>query len=775
MENLDLSKLYQAIKLYLQVEQDQQASQETLALSAANNYLAINLHRLLAEEKQNVFFSPFSISTALAMLFCGSRAETASELKAVLGYEHAKIEDDKVASAFADVVSSIEQSPEDYVLAMANCLMSQKDFEVKDEYKSLLNDSFKAMLQEVDFRNETEEAVNQVNEWVKEKTHDMIPQLLDSLDESTVILLLNAVYFKGKWLNLFQERATFLQYFYNQGIEDNAKQIDMMHLKEEFPYVEKESFKALQLPYKGDEIAMMVLLPNSRDGLEDLESKLTPDLFRDLKQQMRKVKVELALPKFKLEYSKSLKECFQKMGLNKAFQSGAEFGGISDCEELAVSEIIHKAVLDVNEEGSKAAAATVVSVKLCCITFDPEFIVDHPFIFTIYNTKSDLILFMGRDQQASQETLALSAANNYLAINLHRLLAEEKQNVFFSPFSISTALAMLFCGSRAETASELKAVLGYEHAKMEDDKVASAFADIVSSIEQSPEDYVLAMANCLMSQKDFEVKDEYKSLLNDSFKAMLQEVDFRNETEEAVNQVNEWVKEKTHEMIPQLLDSLDESTAILLLNAVYFKGKWLNLFQERATFLQYFYNQGIEDNAKQVDMMHLKEEFPYVEKESFKALQLPYKGDEIAMMVLLPNSRDGLEDLESKLTPDLFRDLKQQMRKVKVELALPKFKLEYSKSLKECFQKMGLNKAFQRGAEFGGISDCEELAVSEIIHKAVLDVNEEGSEAAAATVVGVMLCCLTFDPEFIVDHPFIFTIYNTKNDIILFMGRVDEL
>ncbi|GFY50434.1 serpin B3 [Trichonephila inaurata madagascariensis] len=318
------------------------------------------------------------------------------------------------------------------------------------------------------------------------------------------------------------------------------------------------------------------------------------------------------------------------------------------------------------------------------------------------------------------ENLAVADANNHLGIHLYKLLAKEDRNVFFSPFSISTALAMLFLELTVKLLKKCEMFLEY-------------------------------------------------------FKAHIQEVDFVNENEKAVKQINEWVNEKTRNMIPELLDSLDPATVLVILNAVYFKGFWLHKFNEKHTFLQYFYNNGDEDNYKQVDMMHLKENFLYVEKESYKALELPYKGEDISMLILLPNTKDGLSNLENSLNSTFIQDLKQGMRKRKVEVALPKFRLEYSKSLKQQFQSLGMNKIFNAEAHLDGINDSKQLLVSEIVHKAVLIVNEEGSEAAAATAVVMMRCSLLMCPEFIVDHPFLFVIYNSKNNLIYFMGRVDEL
>ncbi|XP_035222888.1 uncharacterized protein LOC118195672 [Stegodyphus dumicola] len=758
-------------------------SVETVAVIDANNNLGMNLYQLLAKEGKNTFFSPFSLSAALTMFFCGSEKETSKEIRLAIGYQLGNITEDNIKSAFQQLLSTLEKTPDNYVLNYANSVLSQKGFAVKEEYKWVLQEFFRALILEVDFVIESEKVISHINDWVKNKTNHMIPKLVDSLDPSTVMVILNAVYFKGTWSHKFNEMLTYRQNFYNKGMEDNMKLVDMMHITESFLYSERESFKALQLPYKGDEIAMLILLPKSRNGLKELEKQLSADFFKDLKREMLLKEVDVALPKFRLEYSKSMKETFQELGIRRLFECGAELNRISDAPDLMVSQIIHKAVIVVNEEGTEAAAATLVNVVGFSLTFNPEFIVDHPFAFVIYDTKCDLILFMGKVEElpiesiftSENDAMAVAQANNHLSVNLYRVLSKEDGNVFFSPFSLSTTLAMLFCGSKSNTSEEMREVLGYELANIPDENIKSSFQQLLSLLQKTPDNYILSYANSLLSQKDFNVKEEYKTILEESFKALLMEVDFVHESQKVVSQINDWVKDKTNNMIPQLLDSLDPATVLVILNAVYFKGNWLNKFNEKATFLQYFYNKGIEDNAVQVDMMHLKESFPYFENESYKAVQLPYKGEEIAMLILLPNSRNGLEEVENKLSSNFIQDFKQNMRKTKIELALPKFRLEYSKSMKNAFQELGMKRVFECGADLSGINDSKQLSVSEIIHKAVVVVNEEGSEAAAATAVCVMLCSLSFDPEVIVDHPFAFVIYDTRSDLILFMGRIEEL
>lgn len=356
-------------------------------------------------------------------------------------------------------------------------------------------------------------------------------------------------------------------------------------------------------------------------------------------------------------------------------------------------------------------------------------------------------------------------------MKLHRLLARGDENVFFCPFSLSSALSMLLYGVRGEAATEMRKVLGFEN--IDNDAIACIFQNFISTFEKM-DDYAISYGNALAIRKDFIIKEQYISAIEKYFKADCFQVDFANDSTAAVNRINNWIKEKTQNMITSLLDSLDSQTMMVILNAIYFKGFWMNHFQEKSTFMQYFYNDGEEDNAKLVEMMHLKESFLFTETENFKALKLPYKED-IAMLILLPNARDGLKDLENQITSNFISENKKQMAKEKVEVALPKFRLDYSKNLKEYFNELGMKQIFKCGADYSGFNDSKNLVVSQILHKAVLEVNEQGCEAAAATAVVTTYRAMTFTQEFIVDHPFLFVIYNTSNDLILFMGRVKEL
>ncbi|CAL1301187.1 unnamed protein product, partial [Larinioides sclopetarius] len=373
----------------------------------------------------------------------------------------------------------------------------------------------------------------------------------------------------------------------------------------------------------------------------------------------------------------------------------------------------------------------------------------------------------------------VAEANNYLGLNLFKLLSKEKGNFFISPFSLSAAFAMLFYGAEKETSEEMINVLGYNIAKIKDEELKLSYQKLLDEIEKSPDSYILTVANSVVSQNKFPFREEYKSLLNEFFKACFWEVNFGGEIGKSIQLINEWVSEKTQKMIPKFLKALSPVTVMVLLNAVYFKGFWMNQFNKKETTREKFNIKGKKNNYKKVEMMHIKEGFSFLWNQSYKALELPYKGGDISMLILLPHLADGLEELERSLSYNFLQDLKDNMRKTKVNVAIPKFKIDYSKSLKEAFENLGVRKVFTEAAELGGLTEEPNgLYASDVIHQAVIEVNEEGSEASAATAIPIGRS-LSLPPEFIAafiaDHPFMFIIYSTKNNMILFMGRIVEL
>ncbi|XP_054715316.1 serpin B6-like [Uloborus diversus] len=380
-----------------------------------------------------------------------------------------------------------------------------------------------------------------------------------------------------------------------------------------------------------------------------------------------------------------------------------------------------------------------------------------------------------------EDVKQLATANNYLAFNLYRELTFDSQdNVFFSPFTISSAFGALYFGARGKTSQELKEILGYQEANFMDESVHISFFYYLSEILpkfNSPEN-ILSTACALLVNKNIVLIPEYKFDVQKLYEALVQAVDFKQPS--TMQEINTWVKQRTHGKIDCLMDSADETTAFVLLTAAYFKGAWRMKFDSKNTILKPFYNGGMECRKKDVPTMHLSTTVRYVDsfEKDFQAIELPYKGKHVSMLILLPGSLSAMGEMEDNLSPQNFTTIRRTMYFTKVNISLPKFKVSYSQELSENMKALGAKDIFKPSADFSGMVLTNSSAyLSEVLHKAFIDVNEEGTEAASLTsiITTRMMPGAEDVPEFIVDRPFMFAIIDHKSSMVLFLGRVNSL
>nr|XP_050031372.1 intracellular coagulation inhibitor 2-like [Dermacentor andersoni] len=376
------------------------AQDAELRHARANNGFGVALFKELCSKTadQNVFFSPASVSIALGMLYAGAGGDTLEELSSVLGLANAGLVDrDAVLTTYK---SLLERKPANATLDIANTVLIQKDFEILDQYRSDVVKYFQAEVRSVDFVRDGSSATAEINEWVKEKTEGKIPKLLDeALPMNTAAFLINAVYFKGTWVTKFRARDTKPLPFYNHG-RDEVK-VATMSIRRRFGYavVDELEARALEVPYAGDRFSMVIVLPKSRTGLRTVEARLTTGLVDKIVNHLTRGDVQLWLPKFELRTDYDLVKPLRRLGLESAFGDGADFSGISGRSDLAVSDVKHKAMVEVGEEGTVAAAVTSVRMrwKTTSVGRLPPiaFRVEHPFAFFIWDKVSMQALFMG--------------------------------------------------------------------------------------------------------------------------------------------------------------------------------------------------------------------------------------------------------------------------------------------------------------------------------------------------------------------------------------------
>jgi serpin B len=362
---------------------------------------------------------------------------------------------------------------------------------------------------------------------------------------------------------------------------------------------------------------------------------------------------------------------------------------------------------------------------------------------------------------------------NQFAFDLHRHLGSETtDNLFVSPASISTALTMTSAGARGETLAQMTRVL-----HLPEQQVHEGFAAMIQHLNQlgQQDDLELVITNTLWGQHDYEFLPEFTNLLATQYGADLRPVDFRRNTEGARVAINSWVEQQTREKIQDLIPEgvLTDLTTLVLTNAVYFLGQWQSPFSEEATRDLPFTTQAGE--VRDVPMMFQESTLRYTEDDDAQVLELLYAGN-VSMLLVLPREKRGLPALEAQLDPEKLQHWTARLRSRPVRVFLPKFTLTAEFQLKDQLTSLGMPDAFSSRADFSGMDGTRDLYLQEVVHKAFVDVNEKGTEAAAATgvVVGVRSARPTPTPEFRADHPFFFLIRDTQSGTILFTGRLNN-
>ncbi|NWT00024.1 SPB10 protein, partial [Mionectes macconnelli] len=380
------------------------------------------------------------------------------------------------------------------------------------------------------------------------------------------------------------------------------------------------------------------------------------------------------------------------------------------------------------------------------------------------------------------------------------------KNLFFSPWSISAALALTYLGTKGNTATEMAEVLYFTQAagaeasssvakssrgrpkrrKMDPENkeaadIHSGFKKLLTAINKPRSTYSLRSANCIYVEKTFLLLPTYIQVSKNYYKAEPQKVNFKTAPEQSGKEINAWVEKQTEGKIKNLLSPRDVSnnTKLILVNAIYFKAEWEVKFQGGHTDLQAF--RLSKNKTKPVKMMYMRKTFPVLimETMNFKMIELPYVKHELSMFILLPDdikdNTTGLEQLERELTYEKLSEWtnSKKMTETLVDLYLPKFKMEERYDLSDNLVRMGMRSAFSTNADFGGMTEKGDLQISKVFHKSFVAVDEEGTEAAAATAVIINRATAPAGHvlKFKVDHPFFFFIRHNKSKSILFFGR----
>jgi serpin B len=386
----------------LAAEAPQSNTADQAAVVEGNNTFAVALYGQLRSQDGNLFFSPDSISTALAMTYAGARGDTASEMAKTL---HFTLPPERLHPAMGALLSDLNAPHKGYQLRVADALWAQRDSKLLDDFLKLNRRDYGAGFNQVDFKGATEASRLTINQWIEQKTDNKIKDLLQPgvLDSTTKMVLTNAIYFKGDWQTPF-EKAWTEEADFHLSPAKNVK-APLMHLTEGFDYFDGGKFQALAIPYESGDLSMIVFLPRDVGGLPALEESMTASHMKQWLDQLQPIpEVILTLPKFQMTRQFGLAGTLAAMGMPSAFDAtAADFSGMTGKRELLISAVIHKAYINVDEKGTEAAAATAVVMEKAMAMpprFQPPpppvFRADHPFVFLIRDNRSGSILFLGR-------------------------------------------------------------------------------------------------------------------------------------------------------------------------------------------------------------------------------------------------------------------------------------------------------------------------------------------------------------------------------------------
>ncbi|XP_061762781.1 alpha-1-antitrypsin homolog [Nerophis ophidion] len=362
-------------------------------VTSGNKDFAFQLYRKLAAhaalQGKNIFFSPSSVSVALAALSVGARGDTHQQLLSGLGYNSTQVTQTDVNQAFQELIKRQDQSPD---ISEGTAVFLDNTFQTKPEFMKVLKESFYTDAFNVDFKQKSEESADTINKYVNDKTHGKIEKLVEKVDASTVMYLISYIYFKGIWASPFEPKYTKEDNFI---VDENTKvPVQMMNNEDRFDIYHDLAVNTtiLRLPFNSS-YSMLLMLP---ENMAELEKEICPQHVAKWSKWMKSRKYDVFVPKFSIKTSHTLNDVLADMGMSHMFSDRADLSGISEGLKLAVSEVVHKAALDVDEAGATAAAATGVHITLMSMQFVPVLKFNRPFMVLITENTTDNILFMGK-------------------------------------------------------------------------------------------------------------------------------------------------------------------------------------------------------------------------------------------------------------------------------------------------------------------------------------------------------------------------------------------
>ena len=380
------------------VSKDLNLDLKSLELLASDNIFGLELFQEImqdAKADENVMISPLSVALALGMTYNGSASTTREAMEATLKLQG--LTEDEINDGYKSIIDQLLDLDPKVVMEIANSIWYKDGFEVEDEFIKTNKEHFYAEIRSLDFSSP--DAVNTINRWVSDNTHELIEEIIDAIPAAAVMYLINAIYFKGTWTYEFDTDETKLEPFFPAAMA--SFETPAMHQEMKLNYYQNNLFELVELPYGDKKFSMLVFLPSAENTCSDILAEMDNDNWNSWTNNFNETRVYMQLPKFKFETFKLLNDPLSSMGMEIAFTDAADFTRINLAGNLFISRVLHKTFIDVNEEGTEAAAVTAVEIELTSAGGSglTHFIADKPFLFVIRVNSTGSILFMGRLSQ----------------------------------------------------------------------------------------------------------------------------------------------------------------------------------------------------------------------------------------------------------------------------------------------------------------------------------------------------------------------------------------
>jgi len=745
-------------------------------LVANNNRFAFSLFEKVRESQLSTFnsqlstvLSPLSITIDLGMLNNGADGITREEIDAVLGSQNVGGAD-AINALCRKLLKECGGLDEKTCVAIANNIYVNRasGCELLPDFVKTASQYYDATPETRDFGDgKTRDVINQ---WGRDHTEGMIEEAIkeDEFYPDAVSYLLNALYFKGEWTHKFNAGETHRCLF-----DDEKKEAQMMHQVSDFAYAENKVYQSVILPYGNTAYQMTVFLPRWGKTIDDVIDELKDKGWS--KDDYGPCQVNLYLPKFETSTDMRLEDIMVSLGMPNAFEGGYGFNQFCDIN-VYIGMMKQTAKICLDEEGSEASAVTVIDVRKYSSGPDyADFLADRPFLYMITEQSTDAIFFIGqymgepmknvrKDISLIEEEKQLVASNNGFALNLFRKARGEESSIM-SPLSITFALGMINNGAAGQTQQEINEVLGFGNAGA--DAINAFCRKLLTEAPTLDETTAAEIANTIFvnSGKDYYLQQSFIDKANAFYDAEPQAINFYDK-QNTIDIINGWANDHTHGMIPWLFDDekkFNSDAVSYLLNALYFKGIWTNKFDKNDTKDEPF------NGGQTVPMMQQREYFAYTENDLYQAVRLPYGNEAYHMTVFLPRENKSIDEVLKQMNT---LNIEFPLGTCNIDLKLPRIQTGTSLSLADIMKELGMRQAFDEvTADFPYFGN-RLVYISNMFQKAAIDLDEEGTEAAAVTVIEVTDAIgIPHHVTFHANRPFFYTISEQSTDVIFFIGQ----